>query len=328
MQTNGHSETRTMKSYPPGIHAPSITFFKDDDRQDIDWEVQGTHLEYLITSGVHGVVLAGSSGESATLTQDEKGQLIIKTREIATAHGKPNFPITIGCLAGCTRDIIDQTIIGHRSGADYALVLVPGIFHWAMHQKAILDFFNEVGDRSPIPIIIYNFPGITGGLDVNSDMLEILSKHPNICGVKLTCGGVGKITRIAALNSKNEKQFAAVSGQSDWMVGALTGGGSGCISGVANLFPKVLIEIYDLYNAGKVAEATELQTALGTPEWGISTSDVNGMKWIVAKLRGYPDSALHCRRPFPRYDDPEKQARSTRLVAPFLKVEEELSSRK
>ena len=113
-----------------------------------------------------------------------------------------------------------------------------------MHQKAILDFFNEVADRSPIPIIIYNFPGITGGLDVNSDMLETLSKHPNICGVKLTCGGIGKITRIAGLNLKNEKQFAAVSGQSDWIVSALTAGGSGCISGVANLFPKVCPDLF------------------------------------------------------------------------------------
>ena len=58
MHTNGHSQAQATKQatkpYPPGIHAPSITFFKDDDRQDIDWETQGRHLEYLITSGIHG----------------------------------------------------------------------------------------------------------------------------------------------------------------------------------------------------------------------------------------------------------------------------------
>lgn len=106
-----------------------------------------------------------------------------------------------------------------------------------MTQKAIVDFFQETADRSPIPIIIYNFPGIVSGLDCNSDMLDTLSDHPNICGVKLTCGGVGKITRIAAKSSPGE--FAAVCGQSDWLVAAMVSGAAGCISGVANIFPKV-----------------------------------------------------------------------------------------
>lgn len=182
-------------------------------------------------------MLAGSSGESATLTLEERGQLVKKTRDLAKKHGKDNFPITVGCLAGCTREILNQITTGYNNGADFALVLVPAVFHWAMHQKAIVDFFQETADRSPIPIVIYNFPGLLSGLDVNSDMLETLSAHENISAVKLTCGGVGKMTRVAA--QKSPSQFAAVSGQSDWIVAALASGGSGCISGVANLFPKV-----------------------------------------------------------------------------------------
>lgn len=195
-------------------------------------------LSWIDRADLSIVVLAGSSGESATLTLDEKGQLVRRTREIAKAHGRDNIPITMGCLAGCTRDIIDQIMTSYHNGADFALVLVPAVFHWAMHQKAIVDFFQEVADRSPLPIVIYNFPGILSGLDVDSDMLETLSAHPNICAVKLTCGGVGKMTRVATLNDPS--QFAALSGQSDWLVPALSAGGAGCISGVANLFPKVV----------------------------------------------------------------------------------------
>ena len=183
------------------------------------------------------VVVAGSSGESATLTAAEKGQLVKRTRDIAKANGRPNLPITVGCLAGCTRDIIDQTVIGHQNGADFALVLVPSIFHWSMTKKAIVDFFQEVGDRSPIPIIIYNFPNLLSGLDVDSDMLETLSAHSNICGVKLTCGNISKMTRVAS--QKSHTEFAALAGQSDLLVAALAAGGAGCISGVVNLFPKV-----------------------------------------------------------------------------------------
>jgi 4-hydroxy-2-oxoglutarate aldolase len=183
------------------------------------------------------VVLGGSSGESVTLTRSEKDQLIRRTREIARRHGKDRYAITVGCLGGCTRDVVEQTRAGHESGADFALVVIPGVFHWAMSQQAIVDFYREVADHSPLPIVIYNIPSIVSGLDVNSDMLATLSAHANISGVKLTCGGVGKITRIAAQTSPS--RFAAVCGQSDWLVPALMAGGAGCISGVANLFPTV-----------------------------------------------------------------------------------------
>lgn len=89
-----------------------------------------------------------------------------------------------------------------------------------------------------------------------------------------------------------------------------------------------MVEIYDLYMAGDVAGATELQKKLTQPEWGISTSDVNGMKWITVQQHGYPESSVHCRRPFPKFVDPEKRERVARLVAPLAPVEELLRSKK
>lgn len=143
----------------------------------------------------------------------------------------------MGCLAGCTRDIMSQIKTAYNNGADFALVLVPAVFHWSMTQKAITDFFEEVGDRSPIPIVIYNFPNLLSGLDVNCDMLEKLAAHPNIAAVKLTCGGIGKATRVGA--QFEPSQFTSVSGMSDWLVAAFSAGSTGCISGVANIFPRV-----------------------------------------------------------------------------------------
>jgi 4-hydroxy-2-oxoglutarate aldolase len=183
------------------------------------------------------VVLAGSSGESATLSVAEKGQLVKRTREIAVSLGKPDFPITLGILAGCTRDVLAQIQEGHTNGADFALVLVPAVFHWSMTSKAVVNFFKEVGDRSPLPIVIYNFPNVVSGIDVDAFMLEELGAHPNIYAVKLTCGGVGKATRVAA--QFDPTQFTSLSGMSDWLVAALAAGSAGCISGVANVFPKV-----------------------------------------------------------------------------------------
>lgn len=88
---------------------------------------------------------------------------------------------------------------------------------------------------------------------------------------------------------------------------------------------QVLVELCNLWSAGKVKEAMDLQKKVSWPEWGISTSDVNGMKWIIAKERGYPEGCAHPRRPFPKFADPEKQARTVKLVAPLIAVEAQLS---
>jgi dihydrodipicolinate synthase/N-acetylneuraminate lyase len=90
------------------------------------------------------VVIAGTNGEAVTLTTDEKAQLLRTTRHIATQVGRPDVTITMGCTGQCTRDVIKDTVAAKEAGADYALVLVPSYFHFAMNQDAIVDFFEEV----------------------------------------------------------------------------------------------------------------------------------------------------------------------------------------
>lgn len=85
--------------------------------------------------------------------------------------------------------------------------------------------------------MIYNFPGVAAGIDINSEMLAKLGAHPNIVGVKLTCGGIAKVARIKAQYEPTE--FAAIAGQSDWLIPAMTVGSIGSVTGVANLWPRV-----------------------------------------------------------------------------------------
>jgi dihydrodipicolinate synthase/N-acetylneuraminate lyase len=236
-ETYGNGTAATNYSFPPGIHVPSLTWFGNDKRQEIDWEVQEKHFEFLISNGLHGIVIAGTNGEAATLTSAEKAKLVQTCRKTAQRLGRGDIPITIGGVAGCTRDAIQQTIEAKEAGADAYLALIPSYFHFAMDQAAITTFFQELADSSPIPIVIYNFPGVVAGLDVNSEILNDLGKHPNIAAVKLTCGGIAKVSRISAEFKKSE--FCALAGQSDWLIPALSVGGTGCITGVANLYPKV-----------------------------------------------------------------------------------------
>lgn len=239
-----------------GIHVPCLTWFQNDATQEIDWELQREHLQFLVKSGVDGgkskgsqirqyhasnishlVVIAGTNGEAVTLSRDEKSKLVSMTRQVATELGRPAIQISVGTSGQCTRDIVAETVLAEKAGGDYALVLTPSYFHFAMNSDAIATFFEDVARASPLPIVIYNFPGVAAGIDLDSELLCRLGQNGNIAGVKLTCGGIAKVARISA--SFSPDQFAALAGQSDWLVPALSVGGTGSITGVANLYPKV-----------------------------------------------------------------------------------------
>ena len=174
-------------SYPPGIHVPSLTFFNASPEQQIDWETQANHMSFLVESGVHGIVVAGTNGEAVVLSRTEKTQLVVLARKVAQDHGRPSLPVTMGTNpSGATRDVIQDCLAAKDAGANFVLVLVPAFFHFAMSKEAICAFFEEVADSSPVPLLLYNFPGVAAGLNLDSDMLDRLAKHRNIVGVKVS----------------------------------------------------------------------------------------------------------------------------------------------
>jgi dihydrodipicolinate synthase/N-acetylneuraminate lyase len=108
------------------------------------------------------------------------------------------------------------------------------------------------------------FPAVCNGVDLNSDVLAQLAQHPNIVGVKLTCGNAGKVTRLTQEFSHD--QFGVYGGSSDWLIPCLIGGGQGCVTGVGNVFPKSVTRLYALWTEGKVKEAVQLQGLVAQAE--------------------------------------------------------------
>ncbi|KAI9043566.1 dihydrodipicolinate synthase family protein [Aspergillus affinis] len=113
-----------------------------------------------------------------------------------------------------------------EAGADYGLLLPPNYWPKAVSTDIIADFYRKVADATPLPIVIYSFPAVCNGINMNSDLLAEQTEHPNIVGVKLTCGNTGKVTRLT--NRYSHDQFAVYAGSSDWLIPCLSGGGSGC----------------------------------------------------------------------------------------------------
>ncbi|KAI9931037.1 hypothetical protein MW887_010692 [Aspergillus wentii] len=315
------SDIQRNKIFPSGIHVPILTFFKDDARQEVDWELQQRHTKFMVESGLHGIVIAGSNGEAVALSTDEKVGLVRQARQIAEQLGRPEITLTLGCSGQATRQVIDETVAAKAAGADFAMVLTPSYYHFAMDSQAIIAFFQEVADHSPIPVMVYNFPGVSAGIDVNSEILVALSGHPNISGAKLTCGGIGKVPRVAAAT----KDFGILSGQIDWMIPAMSVGAIGAITGMANLHPRACVELYDLFQAGKIQEASKFQLEVATAEFAFAKGGINGSKWVVAKLLGYPASSDACRRPYPLFRNPSKQEEVLGLAERLTAVEQQLT---
>jgi 4-hydroxy-2-oxoglutarate aldolase len=101
-------------------------------------------------------------------------------------------------------------------------------------------------------------------------------------------------------------------------------GSGGCITGLANLYPKTCMELFNLWVKGKRDEAERLQLQLATAEWGFAKGGINGTKWIVAKRLGYPESSSACRRPYPLFSSVEKQSWIDATVEPLAKIESRL----
>jgi 2-keto-3-deoxy-L-rhamnonate aldolase len=254
-------KSKTQPHIPTqGVWCPAITFF-DRATDTIDWPAQKKYFSYLSTTGLAGLVILGTNAEAFLLTTKERFELISVARE---AVG-PDFPLMAGVGSHSTKQTLEFIDDAKKAGANYVLCLPPAYFGKATTPAVIENFFNEVATASPLPIVIYNFPGVCNGVDLDSGIItSIAKKNSNVVGVKLTCGSVGKITRLAATFSPS--QFAIFGGQSDFLIGGLAAGSAGCIAAFANIAPAAAAEVYRLYRAGKFEEALKLQQDIALAE--------------------------------------------------------------
>lgn len=157
-----------------------------------------------------------------------------------------------------------------------------------MGPPVIKKFFTDIANASPIPVLIYNFPGVTSGIDISSDTIaELAAANPNkIVGCKLTCGNLGKLHRVAH-DKRIQSPFATFAGKSDFFLHGLVGGSNGVIAAAANFVPKVHVQLLNLYDEGKLAEAQELQTYLSEADWVLVGLGVAGLKAAIDRYFGY-----------------------------------------
>ncbi|KAL8410083.1 hypothetical protein RB594_008249 [Gaeumannomyces avenae] len=297
--SNGHAASR--RPLPCGIYAPTMTFF-DPETEELDIPTIKKHAERLARAGLAGIVTMGSNGEAVHCTRDEKLAVTQATREALDAAGFPDTPIILGATEGSVKGTIELCRAAEKAGADYTLILPPSYYRGLMDDEAIRQYFTAVADASPLPVILYNYPGAVAGIDMDSELLVELAAHPNIVGTKFTCGNTGKLTRVArATDAKTPSSegsgYMAFGGICDFTVQTLVSGGGGIIAGGANVMPKVCVRVWDLWAQGKRDEAMELQKVLSRGDWVLTKAAIAGTKQAIQSWYGYGG---HPRRPLKR----------------------------
>ncbi|KAJ4012924.1 hypothetical protein NW752_006194 [Fusarium irregulare] len=306
--TSASTEDDIQSSRPliPGVYVPTMCFF-DSETEDVDTAAIAAHAVRLAQAGVTGIATQGSNGEAVHLSHSERQLVTATTRAALNDGGFSHVPIIVGCGSQSTRETVEYCREAWEAGGDYALVLPPSYYAtlFGPASTTILEYFTRVADKSPIPIIIYNFPGAVNGMDMSSDTIITLAQHPNIVGVKLTCGNTGKLNRVAAATRKVSKhnptqpEFLVLAGSADFLIPSLAGGGHGILAGLANIAPRSCIKTMELYLEGHVSEAQKMQEVVSQGDWTAIQGGVVGVKAGLQAWMGYGGFA---RSPLPRPD--------------------------
>ncbi|KAJ5626134.1 hypothetical protein N7510_002443 [Penicillium lagena] len=279
MAANGSSKRNPLTG---GFYVPTVAFFRPDE--EIDLPTTEKHAAYLARTGVAGLVTQGSNGEAVHLDRDERKAITAATRRAVDAAGYPSMPVISGCGAASTRETVQLCQDAAASGADAVLVLPPSYYKALVNIEAMYAHFRTVADASPVPVLIYNFPGASSGLDLSSDDILALSQHPNIIGCKLTCGNTGKLARVAAAAKPG---FLTFGGSADFTLQTLVVGGAGIIGGVANVIPRSCVRVMELYRSGKVDEAQRAQAVVARADWAAIHGGFVAVKSALQSYHGY-----------------------------------------
>lgn len=286
-----------------GVCTALVTPFEGDS---INYHMLEALLERQISAGVSAIVLSGTTGESPTLTKQEKLELFQRGREIL----KDRALLIAGTGSNCTSQAVDLSMEAEDLGADALLVVTP--YYNRATPEGLIAHYTAIADRVHIPVLIYNVPSRTG-VDVPVSVYRQLSQHPNICGVKEASGNLAKIARI-----RNEcgQDFGIWSGNDDTAVATMALGGSGVISVLSNLYPKTTVKMASSALSGDFKTAAALQCRL-MPLIDALFSAVNPIP-IKAALSMLGLEVGPCRLPLTGLD-----REKTRLLQQLLAEQEE-----
>ena len=218
---------------------------------EIDYKTLGNLVElHVENSG--SIIVAGTTSESATMTDDEYHSVI----KFVINRVNKRIPVIAGSGSNCTLSAINKAEFCEEAGADGLLIVTP--YYNKTTQRGLVNHFKMIAESTSLPIIVYNVPSRTG-MNVEPNTVLELSKINNIIGIKEASGNISQVAEIIRICSRD---FLVYSGNDDMVIPLMALGGHGVISVVANILPVETKKMVDDYAAGNVDSAREAQLAM------------------------------------------------------------------
>ena len=215
----------------------------------INYEEFGRIIDFQIDNGTDSIIVCGTTGESATMTDEEHVECI----RYCVERVNKRVPVIAGTGSNDTKYAVDLSVEAEKLGADALLVVTP--YYNKTSQRGLIAHFNAIADSVNIPIILYNVPSRTG-VNITLDTYDVLANHKNIVAVKEASGNISSIAKII---EKCGDRLDVYSGNDDQIVPIMSLGGKGVISVLSNICPKETHDIAQLCLDNNFAEAAKLQ---------------------------------------------------------------------
>ena len=235
-----------MKKIFEGSGVALITPFKGGK---VNYEKMGELIEWHIANKTDSIIVCGTTGESATMTDEERKATI----KFVVDKVNKRIPVIAGSGSNNTAYSIELSKYCQDIGVYVLLIVTP--YYNKTTQDGLIKHYTTIANSVDLPIILYNVPGRTG-VNIKPSTVEKLSKVENIVAIKEASGDISQVAEIARLCGED---FAIYSGNDDQIVPILSLGGSGVISVLANILPKETHDIVEKYLSGDVVESRKLQ---------------------------------------------------------------------
>jgi 4-hydroxy-tetrahydrodipicolinate synthase len=206
-------------------------------------------IEWYLASGAHGVSVAGSQGEFFSLERDEHLRLL----EVAVKTTAGRVPLYAGTGAVTTREAIRLTQAAESLGADLALVITP--YFAQPTQEELVEHYSAIARATKLPVMLYNNPPRTSVNVLPPTLVRCMKAADNIVGIKDSSGDITQAVEYLLLSGRKALLF---SGRDTVALALLMHGGHGTISPAANVFPRLMVRLYDAFRAGDLTEASRL----------------------------------------------------------------------
>lgn len=231
-----------------GAATALVTPFRDGE---IDFETLGKLIDFQAESGISALVIGGTTGEAATLSDKERFELYTFAKEKTDGRVK----LILGTGTNDTKKVIEYTRFAEKLGCDGALIVTP--YYNKGTEDGISRHYLTIADSTDLPIILYNVPTRTG-VNLGLNLLSRLAEHPNIAALKEASDSTDRLVSLAALSDS----LTLYAGNDSQIYPTLALGGGGVISVISNLLPKETSKICSFYFERKHEESLKLQLKL------------------------------------------------------------------